>query len=180
MAGLEEFKKPQRSSTGRTKPGGRKKPDPIDTGTPELGKRHKLKVERGVGVVRLRNLDGTPLDKLLFQELITPDEYAALDDFYADAFRAGMSPLKARPMWKIMGGGQGSDDQTNEQANLAAMVRDLCRVVHAQAGTSALSALMHGLQATSTDLVTYLPALRSASMALTSPQALEVRRRARR
>lgn len=70
--------------------------DPIDTGTPELSKRHTLKVERGVGVVRVRSITGTPLERMLFLGLISEEQYGAIDDMLADMFRCGHVALKAQ------------------------------------------------------------------------------------
>lgn len=68
---------------------------PIDTGTPELAKRKKLKLERGVGVVRIRSATSTLLDKMLFLNLIGEEEYNVVDDLLADMFRFGHVRLKA-------------------------------------------------------------------------------------
>ena len=98
------------SPSKKKKPPPTTRTNPIDTGTPELSKRHTLKVERGIGVVRLRNLTGTPLERMLYLEMISDREFSVLDDFVADMFRAGHLGLKAsdpsRVWTKAESGGQ--------------------------------------------------------------------------
>lgn len=81
----------------------------MDVGTPELGRRHKLKVERGVGVVRIRSTTGTLLERLLFDGMITEEVYNVMDDLLADMFRYGHVRLKAQDLsgHRVRGGNAG-------------------------------------------------------------------------
>lgn len=48
-----------------------------------------------MNVVRVRNLTGTPLERMLFLEMITEEEYNILDDMLADMYRMGHMGLRA-------------------------------------------------------------------------------------
>lgn len=89
---------------------------PIDTGTPELARRQKLKAERGVGVVRVRSLTTSSLDRMLYLELISVDEYSAMDDLLADVFRAGLITLKAFDPGKVRISGKTQNDAEEPHA----------------------------------------------------------------
>lgn len=112
----------------------------MDPGTTELAKRHTLKVERGVGVVRVRNVDSSPLDKLLHTGKLTPEQYCVLDDLTADMFRAGLVKLKARPLWQVMGSGSGVNGE-DPQAELALEVAATLRYLSMRVGQHAVTVL---------------------------------------
>ena len=69
----------------------RKGRDPIDTGTTELGLRHRTKPERRAsGSVHIRVLDANEIDKLLYRDDLTPEEHSALVGFQLDLHRANL------------------------------------------------------------------------------------------
>jgi hypothetical protein len=121
-------------------------------------------------------MDGTPLDKLLYQGLISPEEYSVIDDFLADVYRAGMVTLKARPYWKVMGSTGSSSDQSEDQAHLAALVRKLSGLIGRIAGASALDAVLNLSHLT----LTHPEKIRSAAAALSSSSAMALRHAHRR
>lgn len=138
----------------------------VDIGTPELSKRHKLKPERSPTGARVRNLDGTELDRLLHRELISPDEYSIFDDFRADLFRANMIGVKARPMTSIMGVYTTSPDITTREAEALNTVHRAMAAMNKACSTAMAAHVVDMIIVDRPMPAKLLPALRKACKAL--------------
>lgn len=73
------------------------KKEPVDFGTAERHKHNKAMPQlTGKGrEFRLRIVDGTAIDRLLMKDRITLDQYATLDHFSEDLYRADLMGLHA-------------------------------------------------------------------------------------
>lgn len=67
-----------------------------DTGTPELRRKCRIQPMMVVGVMRVRNMDSTEIDRMLIDGRITPDEHGALSMLQDDLHKANMIGPRAQ------------------------------------------------------------------------------------
>ena len=113
----------------------------VDTGTPELSRRHALKLERGMGVVRVRSITGTPIERMLFLGMITEEEYGVLDDLLADMYRCGHVGLKAQNLEGVRVSSNASGDASSKFIELRIQTNHTLRELQRRLGTHCLSLL---------------------------------------
>lgn len=91
----------------------------MDTGTPEMSKRHAVKPElisqRSGKAVHMRVQDQTEIDRLLLNDWITVEEHQILEAFQGDVYFAGLQNLRAQDYGRVMGVAS-KPEMTNREA----------------------------------------------------------------
>lgn len=136
----------------------------MDTGTTEIHKRLTTRVERRrSGTVCIRVLDGNEVDRLLWSDMITPDEHSVLTGFQLDAHRAGLLVPRASNLQRVSGGGR---DMSDAEALLRLKHGKSCDILLASIGRSGLSRFLAICLDGSPAILSDLPMLRHACVIL--------------
>ena len=112
----------------------------IDLGTSELHKRHSTRAERRrSGTICIRVLDGNQIDRLLWTDLITPEEHSVLTGFQLDAHRAGLIGPRAANLQRVSGSGHEISDK---EAMLRLKHGETCKTLSVNFGPAGLSMIL--------------------------------------
>lgn len=85
-----------------------------DLGTTEFRRRRRVMPMNISGVVRVRVLDSSEIDRLLCDDLITPSEHGALNDFQNDLHLASMTGPRAQNYGRPISSGHVSEMSERE------------------------------------------------------------------
>lgn len=113
----------------------------IDTGTRELSKRRRLKPQRIGTTTHVRVLDGNEIDRLLCDDLLTPEQHSVIVAFQGDMHRSSLLGLKAQDYGRPMGGGSNPEMSLKEAAILQRVGRAI-ECLDVRVGTEARMILL--------------------------------------
>jgi hypothetical protein len=88
---------------------------PIDTGTKEFGRRHRVVPVKMKTSVLVKVMDSTAIDRALMKDIVDPEQHSVLVAFQKDCYAAALiGPRRVSDYGRPMGTGAAHDISTRE------------------------------------------------------------------